>query len=160
MDSIANARNKEVSDFRYNFQHLVFVPKYRFKVFKNPKTQRVVVDAFREVEAEYNIQIKELAFGDDYAHIHMEVNVPSKLSMEQVVQLFKSHSSSKVFAEMPNFIKRYPRKSFWGGQPTGTSVGPVGENVISGYIRRQDVAYEPFIKHEEKDNHQRKLFAM
>ncbi len=81
----------------------------------------------------------------EYAHVHIEVNVPSKLSMEQVVQLFKSHSSSKVFTEMPNFIKRYPQKSFWGGQPTGTSVGPVGENVISDYIRRQDVSYEPFM---------------
>ena len=121
----------------------MFVSKYRFKVFKNPKTQQAVVGAFREVEEKYNIQIKELAFGDDYAHVHMEVNVPSKLSMEQVVQLFKSHSSSKVFTGMPNFIKRYPRKSFWGGQPTGTSVWPVGENVISECIRRQDVSYEP-----------------
>ena len=159
MNSVANARNKEVSDFRYNFQHLVLVSKYRFKVFKNPKTQKVVVDAFREVEERFTIQIKELSFGDDYAHVHMEVNVPSKLSMEQVVQLFKSHSSSKVFAEMPNFIKRYPRKSFWGGQPTGTSVGPVGENVIRDYIRRQDVSYEPFLKYEEQTQ-QRKLFAM
>ena len=65
----------------------------------------------------------------------------------------------KVFTAMPNFIKRYPRKSFWGGQPTETSVGPVGENVISEYIRRQDVSYEPFIEHEE-DAHQQKLFAM
>jgi len=159
MDSIAYAKNKDVSEFRYNFQHLVFVSKCRFKVFKNPKTQKVVVDAFREVEEKYGIQIKEFAFGDDYAHIHMEVNVPPTFSMEQAVQLFKSHSSSKVFTEMPNFIKRYPRKSFWGGQPTGTSVGPVGENVISGYIRRQDVSYEPFLKHEQ-DTHQRKLFAM
>ena len=39
MDSTANARNKEVSDFRYNFQHLVFVSKYRFKVFKKLKAQ-------------------------------------------------------------------------------------------------------------------------
>jgi len=159
MNRGTNRRNKEVSDFRYNFQHLVFVSKCRFKVFKNPKTQSVVVGAFREVEKRYGIQIKELAFGDDYAHIHMEVNVPSKLSMEQVVQIFKSHSASKVFEEMPNFIKRYPRGSFWGGQPTGTSVGPVGENVITDYIRRQDVSYEPFLKHEENTN-QRKLFAM
>lgn len=137
----------------------MFVSKCRFKVFKNPKTQRVVMTAFREVEEKYKIQIKELAFGDDYAHIHMEVNVPSKLSMERVVQIFKSHSASKIFTEMPNFIKRYPRGSFWGGQPTGTSVGPVGENVISDYIRRQDVAYEPFLKHDE-DIRQRKLFAM
>lgn len=94
----------------YNFQHIVLVSKYRFKVFKNPKTQKIVADAFREVEMQFDIKIKECSFGEDYAHVHMEINVPSKLSMEQVVQILKSHSASKVFKEMPNFIKRYPRK--------------------------------------------------
>lgn len=136
----------------------MLVSKYRFKVFKNPKTQGVVVDAFREVEVRFNIQIKELSFGDDYAHVHLEVNVPSKLSMEQVVQILKSHSASKIFREMPNFIKRYPRGSFWGGQPTGTSVGPVGENKIRDYIRDQDVSYEPFLPHKENGKRQKKLF--
>ncbi len=115
MTSITHAKNKNVSDFVYNFQHIVLVSKCRFKVFKNPKTQKVVADAFREVETRFNIKIKEFSFGDDYAHVHIEVNVPSKFSMKQVVQILKSHSSSKVFSEMPNFIKRYPRGSFWVG---------------------------------------------
>ncbi|MDE1768478.1 MAG: IS200/IS605 family transposase [Candidatus Micrarchaeota archaeon] len=126
------------------------VSKYRFKVFRNPRTQKVVADAFREVEIQFGIKIKEFAFGDDYAHIHMEVNVPRNLSMQQVEQILKSHSASKVFKEMPNFIKRYPDKHFWGGQPSGTSVGPVGEHVIQNYIRMQDVSYEPFLQHEEQ----------
>jgi hypothetical protein len=46
---------------------------------------------------------------------------------------------------MPNFVKRYPDRHFWGGQPSGTGVGPVGEKVIQNYIRRQDVSYEPFM---------------
>ena len=133
----------------YNFQHIVLVSKYRFKVFKDPKTQKIVADAFREVEMQFDIKIKECSFGEDYAHVHMEINVPSKLSMEQVVQILKSHSASKVFKEMPNFIKRYLRREFWGGQLTGTSVGPVGENIIQNYIRRQDVSYEPFMPNRE-----------
>ena len=157
MVSITQAKNKKELDFVYNYQHIVLVSKYRFKVFKNPKTQKVVMDALREVALQYNIKIKEFAFGGDYAHIHMEVNVPSKLSMEQVVQILKSHSSSKVFKEMPNFIKRYPKKNFWGGQPTGTSVRPVGENIIQNYIRKQDISYEPFLQYNE-DQHQKKLF--
>ncbi len=145
MGSVTYAKNKKELDWVYNFQHIVLVSKCRFKVFRNPKTQKVVADAFREVETQFNIRIKEFSFGDDFAHIHMEVNVPSTLSMGQVVQILKSHSASKVFKEMPNFIKRYPRKEFWGGQPTGTSVGPVGEKIIQDYIRRQDVSYEPFM---------------
>lgn len=155
MSSINYGKNIKELDWVYNFQHIVLVSKYRFKVFKNPKIQKVVADAFREVETQFNIKIKEFAFGDDYAHIHMEVNVPANLSMQQVRQILKSHSASKVFKEMPNFIKRYPDKNFWGGQPSGTSVGPVGEKIIQNYIRRQDVSYEPFMKHGE--DHQMKL---
>ena len=157
MVSVTQAKNKKESDFQYNFQHIVLVSKYRFKVFKNPKTQGIIVEAFREVESQYNIRIKEFSFGDDYAHLHMEVNVPSKLSVSQVMQIFKSHSASKIFREMPNYIKRYPKKNFWGGQPGSTSVGPVGEHVIQNYIRKQDVSYEPFFPHKE-EMHQRKLF--
>ena len=94
--------------------------------------------------------------GDDYAHIHMEVNVPNTLSISQVIQILKSHSASKIFGEMPNFRKRYPRGSFWGGQYSNSSVGPVGENIIQNYIRRQDVSYEPYLQHKE-DSYQRKL---
>lgn len=156
MVSIAYAKNKKELDWVYNFQHIVLVSKYRFKVFKNPKTQKVVSEAFREVEVQFNIRIKEFAFGDDFAHVHMLVNVPRNLTMQQVEQILKSHSSSKVFKEMPNFIKRYPDKHFWGGQPSGTSVGPVGENVVQNYIRRQDVSYEPFMP-KRNDRKQMKL---
>ena len=103
MVSVTHRNHKNVSDFQYNFAHIVLVSKYRFRVFKNPKTQKIVADAFREVETQFNIRIKEFSFGDDYAHVHMEVNVPNTLSMVQVVQILKSHSASKVFAEMPNY---------------------------------------------------------
>ena len=95
MVSIANAKNKKELGWVYNFQHIVLVSKYRFKVFKNPKTQRIVTDAFREVEMRFNIKIKEFAFGDDYAHIHMEVNVPRNLSMQQVGQILKCRTTSR-----------------------------------------------------------------
>ena len=149
MVRIEYAKNKKESVWVYNFQHVVLVSKYRFKVFKNPTTQKIIVEAFREVEAQFNIRIKEFSFGDDFAHVHMEINVPRNLSMQQVEQILKSHSASKVFKEMPNFIKRYPDKSFWGGQPSGTSVGPVGENIIQNYIRKQDISYEPFMQNKE-----------
>jgi REP element-mobilizing transposase RayT len=111
MVSLAYAKNKNELDWVYNFQHIVLVSKYRFKVFRNPKTQKVVADAFREVEVQFGVKIKEFAFGDDYAHIHMMVNVPANLSMQQVRQILKSHSASKVFKEMPNFIKRILAKN-------------------------------------------------
>jgi REP element-mobilizing transposase RayT len=66
------------------------------------------------VESKYGIQIQELSFGDDFSHVHMEVSITNKLSIAQVIQILKSHSASKVFAEMPSYAKRYPDLHFWG----------------------------------------------
>ncbi len=134
----------------------MLVSKYKFQVFKNSKTQKIVATAFQETEIQYKIRIKEFSFGEDYAHVHIEVNVPSTLSIKQAIQILKSHFASKIFTEMPNFIKRYSKKNFWGGQHNATSVGPVGENVIQKYIRKQDISYEPFLQHSE-DAKQTKL---
>ncbi|MCL4365456.1 IS200/IS605 family transposase [Candidatus Marsarchaeota archaeon] len=112
MVSVTCENHKNVSDFQYNFEHIVLVPTYRFNVFKNPKTQKIVAVVFKEIEMQYKIRIKELSFGDDYAHVHIEVNIPNALSVSQVIQILKSHSASKIFREMPNFRKRYPRESF------------------------------------------------
>ena len=156
MDNGTYRTNKKVSDFQYNFQHIVLVSKYRFKVFKNPQTQKIVTDAFKEIEMQYKIRLKEFSFGEDYAHVHIEVDVPSTLTISQVIQILKSHSASRVFREMPNYIKRYPKRHFWGGQHSSTSVGFVNEEKIKDYIRRQDVSYEPFLQRKE-DTHQMKL---
>ncbi len=53
MDRIGYERNKNAPEFQYNFQHVVLVSKYKFKVFKNPKTQKIVADAFKEVEMQH-----------------------------------------------------------------------------------------------------------
>jgi REP element-mobilizing transposase RayT len=92
MVSVNQTKNKKELDFQYNFEHIVLVPKYRFKVFKNPKMQKIVADAFKEIEMQYKIKIKEFSFGDDFAHIHMEVNVPNKLSVAQVIQILNKHN--------------------------------------------------------------------
>ena len=70
---------------------------------------------------------------------HIGVNVPRNLLMQQVEQILKSHSASKVFKEMPNFIKRYSDKHFWGAGYSSSSVGPQTEEVARNYIRKQDI---------------------
>jgi REP element-mobilizing transposase RayT len=45
--------------------------------------------------------IKEMSFGEDFAHVHMEVSIPNTMSISHAVQLLKGYSSYKVFKEMP-----------------------------------------------------------
>jgi REP element-mobilizing transposase RayT len=141
MDSV-NYKNKNVGEreWQYNWQHVVFVTNKRKKNFKKEYNREIARAAIEEAAHMYGVGIKEFSFGDDYAHIHMELSIPNKLSMMQVVQILKSHSASIIFHRIPNFMKLYPRGSFWGGQYSNHSVGPTDESTIKNYIRRQDIS--------------------
>ncbi len=138
------AANKEPSadsvGHQYNFQHLVFVTKYRYKMFKNPKTVAAIRGALYNVAERYKISIKEMSFGDDYAHIHLETGIPNTMSIATAVQLLKGYSSYVVFKEIPNHRLRYLQGHFWSAGYSNGSVGPRDEKTVQNYIRRQDVS--------------------
>ena len=94
-------------------------------MFKNPKTVEIIKKAIIDVARRNKINLKEFSFGEDFAHIHLEVNVPPTLSIAQIVQFLKGYSSYIVFKEMPNHRLRYPRGAFWSAGYSSSSVGPV-----------------------------------
>ncbi len=140
MNGIANAKYKEPSandvGHQYNFQHLVLVTKYRYKMFKNSKTVEIIRDALYDAAERHGMAIKEMSFGDDYAHVHMEVSIPNTMSVSYAVQLLKGYSSYKVFKEMPRHILRYFQGHFWTAGYSNGSVGPRDENTLQNHIRR------------------------
>lgn len=127
------------TDARYNWQHIYLVSKCRKGVFRKQKTIDCVRKAFHEVEEMFGYQIREIGFGEDLAHVHLVVNVPSKFSIQQTIQIFKSHSASRVFREIPNFLKLYPDREFWSGWRYNGSVGPMTETTVRRYIQKQDI---------------------
>ena len=144
MDSITHAKNIEPlareNGHQYNWQHLVFVTKYRYKMFKNPKTVEIIRKAIIDVAGRNKINLKEFSFGEDYAHIHLEVNVSPTFSIAQIVQFLKGYSSYILFKEMPNHRLRYPQGHFWSAGYSSSSVGPQTEETVRNYIRKQDIS--------------------
>lgn len=141
MDSVNNAKNINATGVhQYNFQHMIFVTKYRYKMFRNLKTVEIIRDALYNVAKRYKMTVKEMSFGEDYAHVHLEVSVPNTMSISYAVQLLKGYSSYTVFKEIPNHKLRYPRGTFWSAGYSNGSVGPRDENTLQNYIRRQDIS--------------------
>jgi len=144
MNSIATAKYKKPTaddvGHQYNFQHIVFVTKYRYKMFKNPKTTETIRTAFYDVAGRYKMTIKELSFGEDFAHTHLEISVPNTMTIAYAVQLLKGFSSYVVFKEIPNHRLRYPQGHFWSAGYSNGSVGPRDEKTLQNYIRRQDIS--------------------
>ena len=149
MNSIATAKykNQTANDVghQYNFQHIVLVTKYRYKMFKNPRTTETIRNALYDVAGRYKIIIKGLSFGEDFVHTYLEVSVPNTMSISYAVQLLKGYLAYVVFREIPHHRLRYPRGHFWTVGYSNGSVGPRDEKTVQNYIRRQDVSYEPFM---------------
>ena len=144
MDSVDSAKNIEPVakglGSKYNFQHFVFVTKYRYKMFRNPKAIGAIKKAFYDAAERHKLSIKELSFGEDFAHVHMEVSVPINMTVAKAAQLLKGYSSYMVFKEIPNHRLRYPQGHFWGVDFSCGSVGPRNEETLQRYIRRQDIS--------------------
>ncbi len=93
MNSVNNAKNiNATGGHQYNWQHMIFVTKYRYKMFRKSKTVEAIRKALYDVAERYKMTIKELSFGDDYSHVHLEVSVPNTMSISYAVQLLKGYS--------------------------------------------------------------------
>ena len=98
MNSIANAKYKEPSanyvGRQYNFQHIVLVTKYRYKMFKNPKIVEIIPNIFYNTVERHRTTIKGMPF-------HMTIRMSTYKSLYQI--RYKFHMQHVV--EMILFIQ-------------------------------------------------------
>jgi len=129
--------------------HFVWIPKYRYKVFRAPYRE-VLKGIIEKIGYDYNIDIVELEIPED--HIHMVVRGVPKMSPSDVMQIIKSISAREFFRRYPEIKKRY----FWGGKLWTQSyfvetIGNASEDAIRDYVRSQ------LTKHEKKEDRSRQL---
>ena len=125
----------------YNFQHFIFVTKYRNKVFNDAETIKVAREAIYFKAIDSGMEIKALSFGDDYAHIHLEVNVLNTMKIDDAVRLLKGYSAHELLKKIPRLRENYFRHGhFWGKHYGNGSVGPQDESTVQNYIIRQDIS--------------------
>ncbi len=120
----------------YNLHvHLVFVAKYRGKVF----TKEILDDMrgiFESVCTDFEAQLVEFDGEDD--HVHLLVNYPPKVSISKLVNSLKGVSSRMIRQ------KNYPsiKQKLWGGalwSPSyfAGSCGGAPIEIIRQYIEQQ-----------------------
>lgn len=127
--------------------HVVFVPKYRFKVLVGNVAKEVenCIRAFTEQQGgeiiELNIQLD---------HVHLLVNVPPKVSISNFVGTIKGRTAIRVF----NKFRHLKNKPYWGNHfwSRGYCVDTVGldSEMIRKYVKYQD--------NQDQRSEQRRLF--
>ena len=120
--------------------HLIFVCKYRRKIFSNKDFAEDLKSQIIEISKQYEFKIDTMDL--DYSkpdHIHLLVRSVPKLSPLQIVRILKQIPNHWSWQNYENYL----RKFYWRGKHLWTrgyfcsSVGNVSADKVHEYLERQ-----------------------
>ncbi|MGW5387434.1 IS200/IS605 family transposase [Nocardia sp. NPDC003963] len=115
--------------------HLVFVTKYRHRVFTDRHLARLE-EIMRTVCTDFETELVE--FNGEPDHVHLLVNFPPKVAISKLVNSLKGVSSRRMRQEFPELAQHYWRaKRLWSGSYFAGSVGGAPISVLRQYIEQQ-----------------------
>ena len=124
--------------------HIVWSPKYRYRVLKGPIKEQVERDIKTLCEWK-DVDVLELSVQAD--HIHLVCSIPPKLSISNFMGFLKGKLAIKLFKSYPGLRK----KPYWGNRfwARGYFINTVGmnEDLVRRYVKYQ----EDKEKREEKE---------
>ncbi|MEU1281444.1 IS200/IS605 family transposase [Streptomyces sp. NPDC005805] len=116
--------------------HLVFVTKYRHKVFNSAHLTRME-EIMRAVCADFECELVE--FNGENNHVHLLVNFPPKVALSKLVNSLKGVSSRRLRQEYPELVRHYWRaQRLWSGSYFAGSVGGAPLSIVRQYIEQQN----------------------
>ncbi|WP_026155043.1 IS200/IS605 family transposase [Thiolinea disciformis] len=118
--------------------HLIFITKYRGKVFNDASLQRLE-SIFKEVGEAFEVELTE--FNGECDHVHLLVNYPPKVQLSKLINSLKGVSSRKLKQEFVDLREHWICKksgSLWSPSYFAGSVGGAPLSVLKQYIEQQD----------------------
>ena len=116
--------------------HIVWTPKYRFRIITGEIAQEVE-NCIRAFSEQSKTEIIELNVQMD--HVHLLSMVPPKLSISEYVGIIKGRTAIRVL----NKFKHLKKKPYWGNHfwSRGYCVDTVGldAEMIRKYVKYQEV---------------------
>ena len=130
--------------------HIVFVPKYRFRVLTGAIGEMVERD-IRVLAGWREVGVKELSVRPD--HVHLVCSIPPKVAVSKFMGLLKGKLAIKLFKSYPKMRQKpYWRNHFWARGYFVSTVG-VDEEMIRRYVRYQE-------EREREEERQRKGYDL
>ena len=115
--------------------HIIWVPKYRYKVLSG-RIAREVENCVRAFSEQLGCEIIELNVQID--HVHLLVLVPPKVSVSGYMGTIKGRTAIRVF----NKFRKLKEKPYWGNRfwARGYCVDTVGldTEMVQKYIKHQE----------------------
>jgi putative transposase len=116
--------------------HLVFVTKFRHKVFSDRHLTRME-EIMRAVCVDFETELVE--FNGENNHVHLLVNFPPKVAIAKLVNSLKGVSSRRLRQEFPDLVPHYYQTNkLWSGSYFAGSVGGAPLSAVRQYIELQN----------------------
>lgn len=112
--------------------HIVLVPKYRRRIFKDVHIARACRLVFEEIADQHGYNILALEVMEDHVHLFLEMHPTHSLS--RTFQLFKGISARKLFWRFPSLKKKLWGGHLWTKGKFFRSVGQVTADIVEFYI--------------------------
>jgi putative transposase len=114
--------------------HLVFVPRYRRKVFDADALKRLRI-IFGAVCGDFEAELTQ--FNGEPDHVHLLVNYPPKVAVARLVNSLKGVSARRLRQERPDISRRYCRGGLWSASYFAASCGGAPISILRQYIESQ-----------------------
>lgn len=114
--------------------HLVFVTKYRRRVFTRPILEKMT-PIFEKVCSDFNAKLVECNGEDD--HVHLLVDYTPQAAIPRLVNSLKGVSSRRLKQKFPELKKRYWKGALWSPSYFAGSCGGAPISIIRQYIENQ-----------------------
>lgn len=118
--------------------HLVFVAKYRRKVFDGDAIQHLRA-IFTNVCADFEAQLIEMDGEDD--HVHLLVEYQPKVAVSNLVNSLKGVSSRLLRKARPDLQQRYWKGALWSPSYFASSCGGAPISIVRQYIEQQQTPH-------------------
>jgi putative transposase len=126
--------------------HLVFLPKYRRKVF-TPRVLEYLDDIFKSICE--NFESKLVEFNGEHDHVHLLISYPPKTPISKLVNSLKGVSSRLVRKKnYPEISSKLWGNHFWSPSYYAGSCGGATIEQIRKYIENQNRPDIPALKDE------------
>ena len=115
--------------------HIVWVPKYRFRILKG-EVKQLIEEDIRMLCEWKGCEIQEMSIQSD--HVHLVVSVPPRISISKLMGVLKGKLAIKLFKSYPKMKKKpYWGNHFWARGYFVSTVG-IDEELIKRYVKYQE----------------------
>ena len=117
--------------------HVVFVPKYRYRVLSG-SVGTAIYKKLRILSEHKGCKVLELNVQHD--HVHIVLMIPPKFAVSEIIGMLKGKTAMDIFKNYPNLrSKTYWGNHFWSPGYCIDTVG-IDEAMIRKYVKYQSVA--------------------